>query len=297
VDHSDDDGKTWFPSSPLPGFHYIATQIVSGPSVKIVEDKDLIPSSPDNVYVCTSGSISCPVFNFCGKHCTKSADLGMTFGPASAVPFPPECPAPGIYPTGAFGLNGAVGRDGTVYQPLTPCERPYIAISRDEGSTWQLVLVADTQTIGWGELGIDLDDAGNLYAAWTDATDRLPYLAVSRDRGLHWSQPLMIAAPGVNEAAVPQLVAGARGQVAVAYYGSRNAPIPFPPDCIIGSATIPNLSGNGVVYTFLLEAASVSCPGYEKQTWDTYVTETWNALERKPLFWSATLNDHDKPTW
>ena len=107
----------------------------------------------------------------------------------------------------------------------------------------------------------------------------------------------MIAAPGVNEAAVPQLVAGARGQVAVAYYGSRNAPIPFPPDCIIGSATIPNLSGNGVVYTFLLEAASVSCPGYEKQTWDTYVTETWNALERKPLFWSATLNDPDKPTW
>ncbi len=295
VDLSDDDGKTWFSSSTLVGFHYISTQIVSGPSVRNFDE--LIPRSPDPVYICTAGSISCPVFNFCGKHCSKSSDLGETFGPASPVPFPPECPFPGIHPTGAFGLNGVVARDGTVYEPLTPCERPYIAISRDEGTTWQLALVADTETIGWGELGIGLDDGGNLYAAWTDARDRLPYLAISRDRGLHWSQPLMIAAPGVNEAAIPQLVAGERGQVAVAYYGSRNAPRPLPPDCFIGSATIPNLSGNGVVYSFFLEAPSVSCPGYEKQTWNTYVTETWNALDKQPLFWSATLNAPDKPTW
>jgi hypothetical protein len=142
-----------------------------------------------------------------------------------------------------------------------------------------------------------MDEEGNLYAAWTGAADRLLYLAISRDAGLHWSAPLMIAAPGVNEAAIPQLVAGARGQVAVAYYGSKNAPLPFPPDCIVGSFTVPNLSGNGVVYTFLLDAPSLACPGYEKETWNTYVTETWNALAKEPLFWSATLNDPDKPTW
>jgi hypothetical protein len=86
----------------------------------------------------------------------------------------------------------------------------------------------------------------------------------------------MIGAPGVKEAALPGLVAGKRGQVAVTYYGSKNAPLPFPPSC---------------------SSVSTSCPGYEHETWDTYVTESFNALARQPLLWSATLNDPAKPTW
>jgi hypothetical protein len=214
---------------------------------------------------------------FCGTHIARSLDGGGTFGPAIAIPYPPECPSPGVNPTGGYGLDGVVGRDGTVYLPFTPCERPYIAISHDEGASWQLVSVANTETIGWGELALGMDKQGNLYAAWTAAADRLPYLAISRDRGLHWSMPLMIGAPGVNEAAEPLLVAGARGQVAVTYYGSKNSPgVPFPPPCT---------------------GPSVLCPGYEHETWDTYITETFNGLRRHPLFWSATLNDPTQPTW
>jgi hypothetical protein len=41
----------------------------------------------------------------------------------------------------------------------------------------------------------------------------------------------------------------------------------------------------------------LGCPGYENETWNTYLTETWNALEEKPLFWSAPLNDPSQPTW
>jgi hypothetical protein len=41
----------------------------------------------------------------------------------------------------------------------------------------------------------------------------------------------------------------------------------------------------------------LSCPGYENETWDTYITETFNALAQQPLFWSATLNDPTQPTW
>jgi hypothetical protein len=164
-----------------------------------------------------------------------------------------------------------------VYLPFTPCERPYVAISHDEGATWQLVLVADLDTIGWGELSLGIDEAGSLYAGWVKSSDRLLYLSVSRDSGLHWSAPLMIAAPGVNEAAEPQLVAGEKGQIAVAYYGSENAPQPFPPTCTGG--------------------ASLSCPGYQRETWNTYVTETWNGLSEQPLLWSATLNDPAEPTW
>jgi len=81
--------------------------------------------------------------------------------------------------------------------PFTPCERPYVAISNDAGDTWRLSLVADTETIGWGELALGIDGQGNLYATWADAADRLPYLSISRDGASHWSTPLMIAAPGV----------------------------------------------------------------------------------------------------
>jgi hypothetical protein len=273
VDHSDDEGRTWTASSPLPVF-YDHTQVFGGPPTERL--KGLMNGYPNVVYTCVSGGATCGVHGFCGTHCTKSLDGAMTFGASVALPYPPECPAPGVFPTGGYGLAGVVDPDGTVYVPFTPCERPYVAVSRDEGSTWQLNLVADTETIGWGELALGMDEKGNLYAAWAGFADRLPYLAISRDGALHWSKPVMIAAPGVNEAAEPQLVAGARGQVAVTYYGSKNAPQPFPTPCT---------------------GLSVACAGYEHETWDTYITETWNALEESPLLWSATLNDPAHPTW
>jgi hypothetical protein len=100
----------------------------------------------------------------------------------------------------------------------------------------------------------------------------------------------MIGAPGLREVSLPILVAGKRGQVAVSYYGSKNAPLPFPPLCITGVLAIGS-------YQYPTETASLSCPAYANETWDTYVTETWNALDRQPLFWSATLNDPAQPTW
>jgi len=274
LDFSDDDGNTWFASSSLP-IVYDHTQVFSGPPTKGV--KHLLQGFPSVVYACVSGGFTCAARNFCGTHCTKSLDGGETFGPSVAIPYPPECPAPGVRPTGGYGLRGAIARDGTLYLPFTPCERPYVAISNDAGDTWRLSLVADTETIGWGELALGIDGQGNLYATWADAADRLPYLSISRDAASHWSTPLMIAAPGVNEVAEPLLLARANGQVAVIYYGSRNSPgRPFPPVCT---------------------GASVTCPGYQNETWSTYVTETWNALDRQPLFWSATLNDPARPTW
>lgn len=101
----------------------------------------------------------------------------------------------------------------------------------------------------------------------------------------------MIGAPGVNEAAEPELVVGARGQVAVTYYGSTNSPgVPFPPVCIASVSGVPPS-----VYSF--ETNSVDCPAYANETWNTYITESFDAQERNPLFWSATLNDSSQPTW
>jgi len=270
---SDDDGQTWstggHPIMRLDSGNADSMKIFAGPPTK--KSTHLLRGYPNVVYNC-------------GGHkphrCQKSLDGGLTWGPPSDVPFPPElAPIQGpAHDCSAFGLNGVVGKDGTVYFGYTPCNRPYLAISRDEVATWETVRIADVETIGWGMSGVALDEAGNLYAAWVAAADRLPYLSFSRDGGRRWSTPMMIGAPGVNEAAIPKVVAGKPGQVAVAYYASKNSPgAPFPPTC-------PGL-------------LPAQCPGYENETWSTYVTETFNALKAQPSFWSAPLNDPSLPIW
>jgi hypothetical protein len=190
LDISDDDGRSWFKATqpPLPLDH---SQIFNGPPTK----RAMVPGNGSVVYVCQGHQ---------PQTCQESFDGGITFGPGVALPFPPklEC-AGGNYD---FGLRGVVSRDGTVFVPFAPCNRPYIAISHDEGNSWQLVNVAHTITLGFGEMPLGEDKDGNLYAAWVGSQDRLPYLSISRDHGLNWSTPMMIGAPGVNEAAIPQLV-------------------------------------------------------------------------------------------
>jgi hypothetical protein len=292
VDHSDTDGVMWAPSSSIQ-MSIDHSQIFSGPPPKNL--KKNMPGFPNNypnvLYIVDAGGGPCGGGGTCGTFLSKSLDGGLTWSVPVAVKFPAECPFPGNNPVGGYGLKGIVDKDGTIYLPLTPCQRPYVVISQDEGDTWKLSLVADTEAIGWGTIGLGMDKAGNLYSAWVGFSDRLPYLAISRDNAKHWSVPMMIAAPGVNEAAEPVLVAGKTGQVVVTYYGSKNSPgIPFPALCLTGSAGIPPS-----VYSS--ETASLNCPPYKNETWSTYVTESFNALAHEPLFWSATLNDPSKPTW
>src|SRR5215469_313918 len=52
VDYSDDDGRTWFPSSPLP-MHFDHTQLFSGPPTRRSEDS--IHRDPNVVYAVVSG--------------------------------------------------------------------------------------------------------------------------------------------------------------------------------------------------------------------------------------------------
>ena len=288
VDYSDNDGQTWTASGRIAMANDHA-QLFSGPAPHSTTLSK--PQYPDVIYMYVAGGGTCGSQGFCGGHIVKSLDGGRTWSSPVALPYPAGCPSPGSNPVGMYGLDGLVGPDGTIYLPLTPCQVPYVAISHDEGTTWTLSKVRATQTLGWGELGLGMDKAGNLYAAWVAVSNRLPYLSMSVDHGRRWSTPLMIAAPGVNEAAEPELVSGATGQVAVTYYGSTNSPgVPFPPVCVVSASGTPPS-----VYSF--ESNSVSCPAYEKETASTYITETFDALDRNPLFWSATLNKSSEPTW
>ena len=263
---SDDDGKTWSvgagPGMLPPSGRSDSIKVFAGPPTPMSRDE--MKAYPNVVYNC-------------GGHkplrCQASHDGGLSWGPIIDVPFPSDLASiqgPNNDCAG-FPGSGVVGKDGTVYFGTTPCNRPYVAISQDEGQTWQPVKIADVELIGYGLDGVAMDEAGTLYAAWVAASDRLPYLSISRDRGQTWSSPVMVGAPGVKEAALPRVVAGKAGQVAVAYYGSLNSPgAPFPANCTNGP---------------------ISCPEWQHVTRNMYITETFDALEAQPVFWSAAIND------
>jgi hypothetical protein len=150
-----------------------------------------------------------------------------------------------------------VGSDGTVYQPLTCQLADYLAISRDEGSTYKFVRVRGAPTGGVDSgplLALAVDHADNLYGLWQQGG--LIYLIASRDHGTTWSRPLMVAAPGVKTVSMPALSAGAAGHVAITYYASADA---------------------------------------SAQKLTAYITQTADALDPQPLFYSGAMNDPSAP--
>jgi hypothetical protein len=207
---------------------------------------------PDVVYLCANSplEVSGP-----GRLCYKSLDGGATFtidgysSPTASNP-PDSCPP--------LDFNtGVVDSSGTTYQPVDCQRSAYVLVSHDEGSSYSWIPEPDAPTgtpTSGTNLKLAVDAGNNLYALWT--AGGLPYMAVSRDHARSWSRPLMIAAPGLTDAQLPSISAGASGHVGITYYASTN----------------PNAQ--------LLSA---------------YITQTSDALSPQPLFYSAALNDPAHP--
>lgn len=212
--------------------------------------------------------------------CSKSLDGGITWHPTGSPAFA------GLDPTnqseGFFGVtgfcgglhgHGVVGDDGAVYLPRELCREPWLAISPDEGRTWERVRVANKGVHGLGagasNPSVAVDNKNNLYYTWV-AANRLPYLAYSRNGGKKWSKPLMIGRPGVKEANFPTLDAVAPGKVAIAYMGSKNSPYP---------------------------RCKQECESsdYGPVTWNAYITMTANLFSRNPVFYTGTINHPTNP--
>ena len=167
-----------------------------------------------------------------------------------------------------FGA-GVVAGDGTVYLGFRRGPRLGIAISRDEGTTWEMKDVPGSRLLRYFNIiqigfingnyvlcePLALDREGNLYAIWPDDRDILR-LAYSRDRGCTWSEPVVVSAPEVKHVRYHALAALEPGRVAVAYYGSPN----------------------GIRYHgYIAECADVFAP--------------------EPVFWSATVNEPSDPLY
>jgi hypothetical protein len=152
---------------------------------------------------------------------------------------------------------GTVGRDGNLYFPQDVC---------GAGTALRLAISADEGKTWRYEPIFETEvqdlyppalaaDAGNNLFLAWKGSGGLPYLTISRDQGRSWSSPLQVAAPGVTQIRRLALTAREPGHVEISYLGSTDA----------------------------------------GATFNAYITESRNALDTQPTFWSAPVNDPATP--
>jgi hypothetical protein len=228
---------------------------------------------PHVVYFCAiSGGEGADSSTF--SACSKSLDGGKLFTPTGDPAYPPRAAPPGSalpYCDGAHG-HGVVDSAGTVYLPRAWCREPYLAISRDEGRSWERVKVADMQTpedteeaSGVHESGVAVDGEGNAYYAFV-AESHHPFLVVSHDGGRTWGAPMDVLPPGVTHvsAFTASIDVGAPGKLALVLVGTEDPP---------GTPE-------------------------EETTWNGYVVTSADALKSRPTFYAAAVNDPaGNPLW
>jgi hypothetical protein len=248
---SPDDGRMWTTADYQHEFTGDWEKIFVGPAPPASTGAAQPTGYPDVVYVCANApfEVTGP-----GRDCYKSLDGGVTFTLAGYV-FPSSS-APSDFCPALAGNTGVVDSAGTTYQPQSCSSGTYVAVSKDEGSTyeWFPVTGAPPSSSLFGAVQLAIDGADNLYALWA-AGGGLD-LAISHDHGRSWGKPLEVAAPGLKKVALPALAAAGPGQVGITYYGSTDA---------------------------------------SAQALTAYVTQTSNALDAQPLFYSGALNDPAKP--
>ncbi len=290
ISTSDDEGET-FPATGEICQHTDHQNLFTGPPP---EGTPAPIGYPNVVYYCAiDGGAFFNFGTFTG--CSKSLDGGRTFVRTGTAPFTDDPTRTG----GHYGVkghcggnvaHGTVGGDGTVYLPRGFCDRPYLAISKDQGTTWERVQVADLGMAVGSQLeehesSVAVDADNNLYYAWV-ATDRLPYMVVSRDGGKTWSKPKMMAAPGVNETWNVVLDVGAPGRVAFSYIGTTNSP--GGPFCVrTTSAGCETEAGDPGPLGDAYKAKGTA--------WHAYMGVALNALDAEPAFRSTIVNDPATP--
>lgn len=244
LSHSDDAGETWSMTRLGCGGsdhqHLVTGRPALSPTI----------GYPNIVYLCAQ-SIPSAI-------CSKSLDGGITFENTGSPPF---AEITDILGCGRLTGHSAVAPDGTLYVP-TACDKPYLAVSLDEGATWTIAVVADASTNGNHETAVGVDGKGRVYYFWMQ-DDRLPYLAISSDGGKSFPRVIPIAPPRVTEASLPALAVSKNGTIAAAYMGSTDS---------------PGAKGD-----------------HAGATWSGYITVTRNALAPRPTFYSARFGDRRDP--
>lgn len=209
---SDDGGETW-------------TQTLGGclewDHVSYGSGKPTVSATqgyPDVVYRCAIEFVMTTLISE-ATACQKSLDGGLLWQPPGDPAF---LFGPDGTPYVPSTCNGAahhlfVDHRGWLWLPRGWCGSPYVALSKDEGATWQRFKISDERLAGGGhDAGVAVDTNGTVYYFWV-RSDLKPYLSVSHDEGKTWSAPVAVAPPGLKAAGNPSMTAGGAGKIGLAY--------------------------------------------------------------------------------
>jgi hypothetical protein len=268
---TDDDGATW-------GYSQLPLGL-GGEWTQVTAAKPRLSKTsgyPEVVYACGEyDSVARDVTTTLeGDICQKSLDGGQTWIVAgqgffgSPLSTHPECAGQSEHPN--FSPWAAPDPQGRLYELLYCGGATYLIRSDDEGATWPIVarVPFDVPAVGPGGTGaaeLRTDAAGNLYLAWSQPGNPNPngsyapgrvFLATSRNGGASWSSAMDVLAPGVQGILTHfGFDVGAVGHVAISYLGKAGG----------------------------------------RDGFDGYITETYDALAARPLFWSAAVDNPSQP--
>ena len=203
--YTDDDGKTWSPSTGGGIPSGVDHQTIGGGAFSSGGIGALPTSTyPDAVYYCSQ--------DIATAFCAVSRDGGTTFGAG--------VPTYSLLDCGGLHGHVKVAPDGTAYLPNKGCGADQAAIvSKDNGSSWTVSKVPGA-TPGDSDPSVGVGANGTVYFGYVGA-DGKPGMAVSRDQGKTWTDRQTVGtAFGIQNAVFPTVVAGDDDRASIAYLGT-----------------------------------------------------------------------------
>lgn len=141
-----------------------------------------------------------------------------------------------------------------------------MAVSTDGGITWtnkQIFTGPEHSNAAYALPSAAIDQAGTMYIAFVDnlvSADRWQlYLMRSSDHGATWTTEPMRVPTGLKNTAMPHIVAGSKGRIGLAYYGSQTEVRPTNNDSAV---------------------------------WDVYYSYSLDADAASPSFTTVKVSDH-----
>ncbi len=203
--YTDDDGKTWSPSTGGGIPSGVDHQTIGGGAFS-ADGVGALPTSTyqDAVYYCSQ--------DIATAFCAVSRDGGTTFGAG--------VPTYSLLDCGGLHGHVKVAPDGTAYLPNKGCGADQAAIvSQDNGTSWTVSKVPGA-TPGDSDPSVGVGSNGTVYFGYVGA-DGKPGMAVSRDQGKTWTDRQTVGtAYGIQNAVFPTVVAGDDDRASIAYLGT-----------------------------------------------------------------------------
>jgi hypothetical protein len=201
--YTDDDGKTWLPSTGGGIPSGVDHQTIGGGPYS-ANGLPGLPGYANSVYYCSQ--------DIATAFCAISRDGGQTFGNGVPTYSLLDC----------GGLHGhlKVAPDGTAYLPNKGCGANQAAVvSEDNGLTWA-VRPVPASTSGDSDPSVGVGANGTTYFGYTGA-DGVPRVAVSRDKGETWTDDQAVGREfGIQNSVFPAVVAGDDDRAAFAFIGT-----------------------------------------------------------------------------